>query len=69
MIREAVDPGEAYLAKRHWHEHVNFFTEEALVTLLEGAGLRVVERTTFAVTVGDETFTSWVPSAGSAGRP
>lgn len=51
VVREAVDPEAAYLSKRHWHEHVNFYTEDALTALLEGVGLLVEERTTFAVTV------------------
>jgi hypothetical protein len=55
VIREAADPAVAYLEKRHWHEHVNFFTEDALTRLLERAGLCVLERTTFAVTVGEES--------------
>ena len=28
--------------KRHWHEHINFFTEEAMRTLLERCGAEVV---------------------------
>jgi hypothetical protein len=40
---------EAYLAKRHWHEHVNFFTEDSLAHLLERAGLRVVAHRMTAV--------------------
>jgi hypothetical protein len=55
VIREAANPEEAYLAKRHWHEHVNFFTEDALTRMLEGAGLNVVERTTLAVVVCGQT--------------
>jgi hypothetical protein len=55
-IRQAVTPEDAYLDKRHWHEHVNFYTQDALTSLLEGAGLGVVERTTFAVSVGADTY-------------
>jgi SAM-dependent methyltransferase len=55
VIREAADPEYAYLEKRHWHEHINFFTAEALSRLLGGAGLRIQEHTTFAVSVGGET--------------
>jgi hypothetical protein len=28
VLRQAADPEFAYLDKRHWHEHVNFFTED-----------------------------------------
>jgi hypothetical protein len=55
VLREAADPGSAYLDKRHWHEHVNFFTEEALTRLLEGVGVRVEELTTLAVEVEGRT--------------
>ncbi len=55
VIREAVDPENAYLDKRHWHEHVNFFTDDSLVRLLESAGLEVMERTTFTVTVSGKS--------------
>lgn len=38
-------PGRRDLAplKRHWHEHVNFYTEEAMLRLLERAGLTVLD--------------------------
>jgi hypothetical protein len=55
VIREAADPGQAYQQKRHWHEHINFFTEDALTRLLEGAGLRIGERTTLQVSAAGET--------------
>ena len=29
--------------KRHWHEHVNFFTQASLRQLAQGAGLRVLD--------------------------
>ncbi len=35
---------ERLARKRHWHEHVNFFSEAALDRLLDHAGLRLVER-------------------------
>lgn len=43
LVRE--HPGSLELAplKRHWHEHVNFFTEAAMRRLLEGLGLEVVD--------------------------
>jgi SAM-dependent methyltransferase len=38
-------PGARDLAprKRHWHEHVNFYTEEALRALLQRCGLEVTD--------------------------
>lgn len=43
LVREF--PGDLSLAtrKRHWHEHINFFTEAALHRLLERAGLQHIE--------------------------
>lgn len=43
LIRE--QPGRLDLAeqKRHWHEHVNFFTEPGLRRLIERAGLDLVD--------------------------
>lgn len=44
LMRE--HPGSLELAgeKRHWHEHVNFFTEQSLHCLLDRAGLVLVDR-------------------------
>jgi hypothetical protein len=41
MQHVATEP-EAWRAKRHWHEHINFFTSDALHLLLEAAGLQVL---------------------------
>lgn len=43
LIRE--HPGSLELAplKRHWHEHVNFFTEAGLRQLFDRAGLQIVD--------------------------
>lgn len=55
IIRLASDPAFAYLDKRHWHEHVNFFTKDALTAMLEDSGLLVVERTSFPVDIGGKS--------------
>ncbi len=34
---------DSYLKKKHWHEHINFFTETSLRRLAMNAGLEVVE--------------------------
>ena len=49
LVREF--PGSRELAprKRHWHEHINFFNLDALVCLLERAGLRYIDHQTFSV--------------------
>lgn len=36
------NPAERLRSKRHWHEHVNFFSERALRALADQAGLDVV---------------------------
>jgi len=43
LIRE--HPGSLGLAvlKRHWHEHINFFTEAGLRRLIDRAGLQLVD--------------------------
>jgi hypothetical protein len=48
LVREF--PGSRELAplKRHWHEHINFFNPDALVRLLERAGLRYIDHQTFS---------------------
>jgi hypothetical protein len=53
LFRTASCPEDAYLEKRHWHEHVNFFTNEALARLLERADLDVVDSCALEVDFGD----------------
>lgn len=52
LVRE--HPGSLQLAplKRHWHEHVNFYTETALRRMLERLGLNVVDVLRLPVDVG-----------------
>ncbi len=52
LMRE--HPGSLELAplKRHWHEHVNFYTETAMRRLLERLGLVVVDVLHLPVDVG-----------------
>ncbi|NNM74531.1 class I SAM-dependent methyltransferase [Enterovirga aerilata] len=39
-------------AKRHWHEHVNFFTEPAIDAMLARAGLEQITRVSHQVSAG-----------------
>lgn len=48
-------------AKRHWHEHINFFSEAALDTMVARAGLTLLERRSHPVTAGGRT--GWIFSA------
>lgn len=42
MREEALDPSEpVWRRKRHWHEHVNFFSQRAMRTLLARCGLGI----------------------------
>ena len=37
--------------KRHWHEHINFYSEESLERLITNCGLRIVDRRVLMVNV------------------
>ncbi|MDD1974999.1 class I SAM-dependent methyltransferase [Pseudomonas tussilaginis] len=52
LVRE--HPGSLELAplKRHWHEHINFYSEDAMRRLLERLGLVVVDVLRLPVDVG-----------------
>jgi hypothetical protein len=42
LVRDNPDPSILLTKKRHWHEHVNFFSERALMALLRSAKLTVL---------------------------
>jgi hypothetical protein len=42
LVREYLGSLQLAPLKRHWHEHINFFTEESLRRLLARAGLQVL---------------------------
>ena len=42
LVRDYSDSSALLGKKRHWHEHINFFSERALMALLNGAGLSVL---------------------------
>lgn len=46
LIRESPNSRELAPRKRHWHEHINFFSPDSLLPLLERAGLRCIDRHT-----------------------
>lgn len=48
LVREFPDSRDLAPRKRHWHEHINFFTPGALVRLLERAGLDYIDYKTFS---------------------
>jgi|APCry1669191674_1035369.scaffolds.fasta_scaffold03654_4 hypothetical protein len=40
--------------KKHWHEHINFFTENSLIKLIEKSGMKALSICSLEVTVGSE---------------
>jgi SAM-dependent methyltransferase len=42
LMRASPGAGEAGRKKRHWHEHINFFSRQALSRLLMRAGLEIL---------------------------
>ena len=45
--------------KRHWHEHINFFTPAAFDALFTRAGLTIMERTTQAINAGGKAWQNY----------
>lgn len=43
--------GELQTLKRHWHEHINFFSEKSIRRLLSAGGLRVIDFRVIQVSV------------------
>jgi len=52
VVRLIDEPGARLAAKRHWHEHINFFTAEALDAALASAGLVAAARVSHPVVAG-----------------
>ena len=50
-IRKWDRPEDRLARKRHWHEHINFFSAESLDSVIAQAGLRVIERKSHLVSV------------------
>ena len=42
IIRMSNPEDEFYLKKKHWHEHINFYTEKSLCRLIDLCGLDIV---------------------------
>ena len=49
---------DLHLIKKHWHEHINFFSEKSLYSLLKNIGLEVKELKRLQVRDADQSF--WV---------
>ena len=50
-VRKWDRPEDRLAHKRHWHEHINFFSAELLDRVIAQAGLRVIERKSHLVSV------------------
>lgn len=51
MVKE-LPFGEAGVQKKHWHEHINFYSRESMLALLKRAGLEVVAEHRQTVDIG-----------------
>ncbi len=52
VVRLIEAPSQRLERKRHWHEHINFFSTQALDAIFESVGLRLIERKSHEVTAG-----------------
>jgi hypothetical protein len=52
LVRQNPDSLDLAPLKRHWHEHINFYTEKALCSMLERLGLQVVDTLHLPVNLG-----------------
>lgn len=57
LVSRNPDSKSLHAKKRHWHEHVNFFTRDSLHALLEGCGLKVIDM--LSIAAGDGDVKSW----------
>jgi hypothetical protein len=46
-------PLDAHLRKRHWHEHINFFSPDSLRCLIHNVGLEVVALRELSISTGE----------------
>jgi SAM-dependent methyltransferase len=52
IMRADENPAHRLDQKRHWHEHINFFTPAALDAVFGDVGLTIIERKSLPVTAG-----------------
>ncbi|MGB2409146.1 MAG: methyltransferase domain-containing protein, partial [Paracoccaceae bacterium] len=59
IMQNDISTDERVTLKRHWHEHVNFFSEYGLAELASRAGMKIVTSRVFSPVnnqTGDEIF-------------
>jgi SAM-dependent methyltransferase len=52
LVRQIDDPRQRLVRKRHWHEHINFFTPHSLDVMSKAVGLRTIDRISQPITAG-----------------
>jgi len=50
-------PDSVLLKKKHWHEHINFYSPNFLRTVVERCDLQVVDENILAVAGGEKDIT------------
>ena len=55
LVRANPGADDLHLRKRHWHEHINFYSERSLRRLFDNTGFRPLAIETLAVETGDGT--------------
>jgi hypothetical protein len=65
LMKEHSDSLTAVTAKRHWHEHINFYSLDALDALATTAGLRLVARHEFGAPGSESNILQSVLALGA----
>ena len=55
VVRLNAGSRQLHKLKRHWHEHINFFTPESIDCLMNRCGLRILALESISVTTGEQT--------------
>ena len=55
LMQNNSESKDKYLTKRHWHEHINFFSEKSIKTLITNAGFEVLNLKRHFVTSGGKS--------------
>lgn len=45
------------LFKRHWHEHINFYSESSIAAMLDGLGLKILAKQILNSQIGNDSIT------------
>lgn len=52
LMRTVLETGTRIAQKRHWHEHINFFSETAITAMLRRSGLQPLMQVSHSVSAG-----------------